>query len=112
MDDTIRRLQAFAEAGADVLFAPGLKTKEEILTVVKAVAPKPVNVVMGLNNAAFSLRELEDLGVKRSKLKVMAQEAAKQWTAGFNPRPVSARDFEDLYSASFRSRGNGDGHRA
>src|SRR5882724_9911356 len=65
-----------------------------------------------LLNAAQIARSLEDLGVKRSKLKVMAQEAAKQWTAGFNPRPVSARDFEDLYSASFRSRGNGDGHRA
>src|SRR5882724_264860 len=51
LEDTIRRLQAFAEAGADVLFAPGLKTKEEILTVVKAVSPKPINVVMGLNNA-------------------------------------------------------------
>jgi 2-methylisocitrate lyase-like PEP mutase family enzyme len=63
--DTIRRLQAFADAGADVLFAPGLKTKEEIATVVKAVAPRPLNVVMGLNDADLSLDELESLGVKR-----------------------------------------------
>ncbi len=65
LPDTIRRLQAFAEAGADVLYAPGLKTAEDIGAVVRAVAPKPVNVVMGLAGAAFSLAELEQLGVKR-----------------------------------------------
>ncbi|HLX94039.1 MAG TPA: isocitrate lyase/phosphoenolpyruvate mutase family protein [Puia sp.] len=65
LEDTIHRLESYAEAGADVLYAPGLKTKEEILTAVKAVAPKPLNVVMGLNSAFFSLRELEDLGVRR-----------------------------------------------
>ena len=51
LKDTIRRLEAYAIAGADVLFAPGLKTRDEIETVVRAVAPKPLNVVMGLNNA-------------------------------------------------------------
>lgn len=68
LPDTIRRLQAFAAAGADVLFAPGLTTRDEIQTVVAAVAPRPVNVVMGLNSAAFSLDELADLGVKRVSL--------------------------------------------
>jgi len=63
--DTIRRLEAFADAGADVLYAPGLKTREEIGAVVKAVAPRPVNVVMGLNQAGFSLDDLAKLGVKR-----------------------------------------------
>ncbi|RPD41328.1 isocitrate lyase/PEP mutase family protein [Chitinophaga barathri] len=65
--DTIKRLVAFADAGADVLFAPGLKTREEIEAVVKAVAPRPVNVIMGLSgvNGAFSLDMLEDMGVKR-----------------------------------------------
>jgi 2-methylisocitrate lyase-like PEP mutase family enzyme len=63
--DTIRRLQAFAEAGADVLYAPGLKTRDEIASVVRAVAPKPVNVVMGLSGARYSLAELGELGVKR-----------------------------------------------
>jgi 2-methylisocitrate lyase-like PEP mutase family enzyme len=66
--DTILRLQAYASAGADVLFAPGLKTPEEIMTVVKAVAPHPVNVVMGLSGGDFTLNQLEDLGVKRVSL--------------------------------------------
>lgn len=65
LDDTVRRLQAFAEAGADVLYAPGLKTKDAIERVVKAVAPKPVNVVMGLSGAQLSLDVLSTLGVKR-----------------------------------------------
>ncbi|MGH6799677.1 MAG: isocitrate lyase/PEP mutase family protein [Roseiarcus sp.] len=65
LPDTIRRLVAFAEAGADVLYAPGLKTKEDIAAVVRAVAPKPVNVLMGLAGAAFSLADLAALGVKR-----------------------------------------------
>lgn len=65
LKDTINRLVAFADAGADVLFAPGLKTREEIDTLVKAVAPRPVNVIMGLAGVPLSLNELEDLGVKR-----------------------------------------------
>src|ERR1700761_998170 len=68
LDDTIRRLVAFAEAGADVLFAPGLTTEEEIRAVVKAVAPKPVNVLMGLGKGSFTLAQLEDLGVRRVSL--------------------------------------------
>lgn len=68
LKDTVRRLEAYADAGADVLFAPGLKTKEEIEIIVKAVAPRPVNVVMGLSNTNFSLHELEDIGVKRVSL--------------------------------------------
>jgi 2-methylisocitrate lyase-like PEP mutase family enzyme len=65
LKDTIRRLEAFADAGADVLFAPGLKTREEIQSVVKAVAPRPVNVIMAIAGANLSLSELEDLGVRR-----------------------------------------------
>jgi 2-methylisocitrate lyase-like PEP mutase family enzyme len=68
LKDTIRRLEAFADAGADVLFAPGLKTKEEIDAVVRAVAPRPVNVVIGLGSIGFSLEELGSLGVKRVSL--------------------------------------------
>ena len=68
LEDTIRRLQAFADAGADVLYAPGLKTRGDIEAVVKAVAPKPVNIVMGLSGAQFSLDELAALGVKRVSL--------------------------------------------
>ena len=64
LDDTIRRLQAFEAAGADALFAPGLTRAEEIRTVCLAVR-KPVNVVMGLRNAAFTVVELASLGVRR-----------------------------------------------
>jgi len=65
MADTVRRLRAFAEAGADVLYAPGLTTREQITAVVQAVAPKPVNVVMGLAKADFSVADLGALGVRR-----------------------------------------------
>lgn len=65
LDDTIRRLQAYAEAGADVLYAPGLRSVDEIRAVVQAVAPKPVNVLMGMAGVALSLNQLQDLGVKR-----------------------------------------------
>ena len=66
--DTVRRLQAFAAAGADVLYAPGLRTSEDIAAVVRAVAPKPVNVVMGLSGAVLSVDQLAALGVKRVSL--------------------------------------------
>jgi methylisocitrate lyase len=61
--EALRRLEAFAEAGADCLYAPGLRTAEEVATVVKAVAPKPVNVLVG--SPGFTVRQLEDLGVRR-----------------------------------------------
>ena len=62
--DTIARLQAFQEAGADVLFAPGLKSKQDIEKVVRAV-DLPVNVIMGLQGVQLSLGELSKMGVKR-----------------------------------------------
>jgi 2-methylisocitrate lyase-like PEP mutase family enzyme len=68
LEDTIRRLVAFAEVGADVLYAPGLRTREHIAAVARAVAPKPVNVVMGLSGPSFSLDVLAELGVKRVSL--------------------------------------------
>lgn len=76
LEDTIKRLVAYAEAGADVLFAPGLKTREEIESVVKTVAPKPVSVVMGLGNVIFSLEELAQMGVKRVSLGSSLSRAA------------------------------------
>lgn len=62
--DTIRRLQAYQEAGADVLYAPGLKTADEIRAVVSSV-DRPVNVVMGLVGADLTLAQLTELGVAR-----------------------------------------------
>lgn len=64
LDDTIRRLQAYQQAGADVLYAPGLTSKEDIAAVVSSV-DRPVNVVMGLQGAQLSLAELSEIGVKR-----------------------------------------------
>jgi len=64
LKDTIKRLQAYQEAGADVLYAPGLKTKEDIAAVVSSL-DRPVNVVMGLQGAQLSLQELSKIGVKR-----------------------------------------------
>lgn len=62
--DTIRRLQAYQDAGADVLYAPGLSTRDDIAAVVHAV-DRPVNVVMGLQGVDLSLAELAAMGVKR-----------------------------------------------
>ncbi|WP_047292815.1 isocitrate lyase/PEP mutase family protein [Pseudomonas fluorescens] len=64
LDDTIRRLQAFAAAGADELYAPGLRSAEEVLAVVRAVAPKPVNVLMS-GGLKLTVQALEEMGVRR-----------------------------------------------
>lgn len=64
LKDTIERLQGFEEAGAEVLYAPGLPSLEAIGTVCRSLG-KPVNVVMGLSGATYSLEELAAVGVKR-----------------------------------------------
>ncbi|HJT98764.1 MAG TPA: isocitrate lyase/phosphoenolpyruvate mutase family protein [Rhodanobacteraceae bacterium] len=64
LDDAIRRLQAYQDAGADVLYAPGLVDRDAIATLVREV-DRPVNVVMGLAGTRFSLAELAEIGVKR-----------------------------------------------
>jgi 2-methylisocitrate lyase-like PEP mutase family enzyme len=64
LHDAIRRLQAYAEAGADCLYAPGIETREQIAAVVAAVAPKPVNLLVG-SASDLTLRDIEALGVRR-----------------------------------------------
>jgi 2-methylisocitrate lyase-like PEP mutase family enzyme len=64
LKDTIKRLQAYQEAGADVLYAPGLLTKDDIAAVVSSV-DRSVNVVMGLQGVQLSLAELSEIGVRR-----------------------------------------------
>jgi 2-methylisocitrate lyase-like PEP mutase family enzyme len=64
LKDTISRLQAYQEAGADVLYAPGLTSRDDIATVVSSV-DRPVNVVMGLQGAQLSVAELDAIGVRR-----------------------------------------------
>ena len=74
--ETIRRLTAYAEAGAECLYAPGIRTKEDIATVVREVAPKPVNVLVG--GAFTTVAELADLGVRR--ISVGGALARAAWT--------------------------------
>jgi 2-methylisocitrate lyase-like PEP mutase family enzyme len=64
LNATIARLTAYADAGADCLYAPGIKSKEHIVAVVKAVAPKPVNLLVGAPGG-LTVAELADLGVRR-----------------------------------------------
>jgi len=64
LKDTIKRLQAYQEAGADVLYAPGLATRDDIAAVVSSV-DRPVNVVMGLLSVQLSLTDLAAIGVRR-----------------------------------------------
>jgi len=66
LPEALRRLTAYAAAGADCLYAPGLRTPEQVAAVVRAVAPRPVNVLA--SGGAFTLAELADLGVRRVSL--------------------------------------------
>jgi len=75
LDDTIRRLQAFEKAGADVLFAPGLPDLETVRAVCSAVS-KPVNFMAGIKGRSFTVAELEAAGVKRISLATSLYRAA------------------------------------
>ena len=76
IDETVRRLQAYAAAGADCLYAPGVKAGDEIAAIVQAVAPKPVNVVV--NTPFTTVEELASLGVRRVSVGGALARAA--WT--------------------------------
>jgi len=105
--DTIKRLQAYQEAGADVLFAPGLNTAEEIRTVCKSI-DRPFNVMRGPRKEIMSVAQMAELGVKRVSLggflhaAAMASfiEAAKELaTAGtfeFTKRMSAAAEIDSL----------------
>jgi 2-methylisocitrate lyase-like PEP mutase family enzyme len=67
LGETISRLKAYAAAGADCLYAPGIRTREQIATIVEGVAPKPVNVLIG-GALGFTVKDLADLGVRRISL--------------------------------------------
>lgn len=64
MAETIRRLQAFADAGADCLYPPGIRTREQIETVVQALAPKPVNLLMS-SASGLTVSDIAEMGVRR-----------------------------------------------
>lgn len=86
--ETIRRLKAYAEAGADCLYAPGIRTRAEIAAVVEAVAPKPVNVLVGSDFTTVA--ELAKAGVRR--ISVGGALARTAWT-GFLQ---AAKEIADL----------------
>ncbi len=99
LKDVLRRLTAYAEAGADVLFAPGLRTREEIRECVHAMAPKPVNVLYRAN-MGLTAADLAELGVRR--ISVGSGLARAAW-AGFIRAAKSIAErgsFEDLDSAT------------
>src|SRR6185369_526899 len=75
LDDTIRRLQAFERAGADVLFAPGLPDLDAVRAVCAAVS-KPVNFMVGIKGKSFSVAELTAAGVRRISLATSLYRAA------------------------------------
>jgi 2-methylisocitrate lyase-like PEP mutase family enzyme len=78
LEETVRRLKAFAAAGADCLYAPGIKTREQIAAVVKASAPKPVNFLMA-TATDLTVKDLAELGVRRISLGGTLARVA--WTA-------------------------------
>jgi hypothetical protein len=75
LDETIRRLKAYAAAGADCLYAPGIKTGDEIAAVVQAVAPKPVSLVIG-RSIGLTAADVAALGVRRISLGCALARAA------------------------------------
>jgi 2-methylisocitrate lyase-like PEP mutase family enzyme len=75
LDDTIKRLQAFERAGADVLMAPGLPDLDAVRKVCQSVS-KPVNFMAGIKGKSFSVAELEKAGVRRISLATSLFRAA------------------------------------
>ncbi len=107
--DTIQRLQAYQEAGADVLYAPGLSTADEIAAVVRSV-DRPVNVVMGLKGVRLHLAELSALGVRRVSVGSALARAAlgafhraatemrERGTFDFAASAMSMKDLSDRFT--------------
>ncbi len=105
--DTIKRLQAYQEAGADVLFAPGLKTLEDIKAVVSSV-DRPVNVLMGFPGLSITAQQLSEAGVKRISVGGSlaraalgaflrgARELRDHGTFGFGNEAASMKEITDL----------------
>ena len=105
--DTIQRLQAYQEAGADVLYAPGLTNKDDIATLVRSV-DRPVNVLMGLPGASLNLAALSAIGVRRVSVGSAlaraalgaflraAREMQQDGTFGFAGEAASSREISGM----------------
>ncbi len=110
LQDTIKRLQAYQTAGADVLYAPGLTSKDDIAAVVSSV-DRPVNVLMGLQGVQLSLAELSAMGVRRvsvgsalsraalSAFLRAAREMREHGTFAFVDEAMSGREINDMFMA-------------
>ena len=110
LKDTIKRLQAYQEAGADVLYAPGLVTKADIAAVVSSV-DRPVNVIIGVQGMRLSLADLSELGVRRVSVGGAlsraalgaflraAREMREHGTFDFTEEAVSFRDISAMFPA-------------
>ena len=110
LGDTIKRLQAFQEAGADVLYAPGLATREDIAQVIRSL-DRPVNVLMGLRGVQLSLADLESLGVKRVSVGSAltraalgaflraAREMREHGTFSFAAEAANPREISEIFGA-------------
>lgn len=95
LDETVRRLRAYGAAGADVLYAPGLKTREQISAVIAAVAPKPVNVLMG-GAGDLTVTDLAALGARRISVGGALARAAWGGFARAAKRIADAGRFDGL----------------
>jgi 2-methylisocitrate lyase-like PEP mutase family enzyme len=116
LKDTITRLQAYQQAGADVLFAPGLQSVEDIATVVREV-DRPVNVVMGFQGVQLDLARLADLGVKRvsvggslaraayGALMGAGRELKEQGTFRYADVAISGKEMNALFAPFSTERG-------
>ena len=110
LKDTIKRLQAYQEAGANVLYAPGLTSKVDISAVIRSV-DRPVNVVMGLQGIQLSLAALSELGVRRVSIGSAlsraafgaflraAREMRERGTFTFADEAVSYREISAMFEA-------------
>jgi len=109
--DTIQRLQAYQEAGADVLYAPGLTSKDDIATLVRSV-DRPVNVLMGLPGSSLTLAALSAIGVRRVSVGSAlaraalgaflraAREMQQNGSFGFAEHAASSREISGLFATT------------
>ena len=108
LDETIRRLRAYADAGAECLYAPGLRSRDEITAVIQAVAPKPVNVLVG--GDFITVSEVAAIGGRRISVGGAlartawfgflraAREIADQGTFGGMSRAVPFAEIERFFA--------------
>ncbi len=116
LDDIVRRLRAYAQAGADCLYAPGIRTREQIAAVVEAVAPKPVNLLVG-GVTDLTVSDIAALGVRRISVggalarsawggfMRAAQQIASEGTFAAFAQATSGAELNELFGADLARRG-------